>query len=55
MTADLWDLTACCKYWQTGACWHTESMYDDDAEPLAPNRTDELDTPTSPRDLEEPF
>ena len=25
----LWDLTACCRYYQTGACSHTEAQYDD--------------------------
>jgi hypothetical protein len=36
MSAPLWDADACCPYFQTGACVHTEAWTDDD--PLAEYR-----------------
>jgi hypothetical protein len=48
----LWDLTACCRFYQTGACEHTEAQYDDlDAEPIPDACRWTAPDPTNP----EPF
>lgn len=33
---ELWDLTACCRFYQTGACSHTEDYGDDEEAAHAP-------------------
>lgn len=53
---ELWDLTACCRFYQTGACSHTEDYGDDDiAEVLAANPPIWGPDTSTVSDSEEPF